>query len=81
MDINIIYLFLLMVSGGAIASYICCVVERDKSLTFDRSKCNFCNKELSLKELLPIISYLTLKGKCQCKKKIFLINIYILKYF
>ena len=69
MDINIIYLFLLMVSGGAIASYICCAVERDKSLTFDRSKCNFCNKKLSLKELLPIISYLTLKGKCKCRKK------------
>ena len=58
-----------MVSGGAIASYICCAVERDKSLTFDRSRCNFCNKELSFKELLPIISYLTLKGKCQCCKK------------
>ena len=39
-----------MVSGGAIASYICCAVERDTSLTFDRSKCNFCHKELSLKE-------------------------------
>ena len=81
MDINIIYLLLLMVSGGAIASYICCAVERDTYLSFDRSKCNFCHKELSLKELLPIISYLTLKGKCNAKKKIFLINIYILKYF
>ena len=68
MDINIIYLFLLMVSGGAIASYICCVVERDKSLTFDRSKCNFCNKELSFRTVtnnfLPYI-----KRKVSMQKK------------
>ena len=69
MDINIIYLLLLMISGASVASYICCAVERDKSLTFDRSKCNFCSKDLSIKELLPIISFLTLKGKCKCLKK------------
>ncbi len=38
-----------------------------------RSKCDYCNSLLKWYELMPIISFLLLKGRCRnCRKRIFL---------
>ncbi len=46
---------------------------RDKkySIVFGRSMCTHCSHELGVKDLLPVISWLALGGKCRyCKKQI-----------
>ncbi|WP_148248908.1 prepilin peptidase, partial [Staphylococcus aureus] len=36
-----------------------------------RSKCDYCNSSLKWYELMPIISFLLLKGRCRnCRKRI-----------
>ncbi len=43
-----------------------------------RSKCDHCSHTLSLLEMVPIISYLCLRGRCaHCKKKIDSLSTYI----
>ncbi len=47
----------------------------NKPLFFDRSECESCHKKLESAELIPIISYFLLKGRCKkCKKKISVFN-------
>lgn len=65
---TIIFLF-----GGAIGSFINVIVDRlyIKSFFSGRSHCNSCGKKLSFFELIPVLSYLFLKGRCKkCKVKI-----------
>ena len=46
-------------------------IPKSAPILFSRSKCDLCDKLLSPFELIPIISYLFLKGKCKtCKGKI-----------
>jgi leader peptidase (prepilin peptidase)/N-methyltransferase len=70
-------LFLLLVSfimGSVIGSFLNVVIDRvphKKSLVKGRSHCDFCHKKLVWFELIPIISYIFLHGKCRhCKKTI-----------
>lgn len=45
---------------------------------FSRSKCDKCNHVLAWYDLIPIFSYIFLKGKCRyCHKKISMVNIII----
>lgn len=38
---------------------------------FDRSRCPYCQRVLSFFDMIPVISYINLKGKCRyCKEKI-----------
>jgi len=42
-----------------------------ESLIRPRSHCTFCNHTLNALDLIPVLSYLFLKGKCRyCKKKL-----------
>ena len=68
-----IYLFFL---GASIASFINALMYRIeanmklKEMLFSRSHCDNCSKELSWYELIPVLSWFILKGKCpKCKKK------------
>ncbi len=70
--------------GIALGSFVDCIANR--SLTtisfFGRSFCDHCKKKLSWYELIPLFSYLFLRGKCShCHKKIslesFLIEILV----
>ena len=60
--------------GIFFGSFINTLIDRIPKSTpifFSRSKCDICKKSLAPSELIPIISYLFLKGKCKtCKGKI-----------
>jgi leader peptidase (prepilin peptidase)/N-methyltransferase len=46
-------------------------METDESIVFGRSKCPSCKNQLRSYELVPLLSFMILKGKCrQCKEKI-----------
>ncbi len=66
-----IYVFIL---GSIFASFIECYSNRalrGESIVKPRSHCENCNHVLSFIELIPILSYIILRGKCiKCKKSI-----------
>lgn len=59
--------------GAAVGSFINVIVDRlyIKSFISGRSVCQSCSKKLSWYEMIPVLSYLFLKGRCKkCKTKI-----------
>jgi leader peptidase (prepilin peptidase)/N-methyltransferase len=59
--------------GAAVGSFVNVIVDRlyIKSFIFGRSVCQSCSKKLSWYEMIPVLSYLFLKGRCKkCKTKI-----------
>jgi len=66
-----IIIFLL---GLAVGSFLNCFIyrlEENKSFLQGRSFCPFCRHKLSWPDLIPVLSFLFLKGKCRyCHKKI-----------
>lgn len=60
--------------GGSLGSFISCMVYREqigKSAFRGRSQCDSCGHVLSWTELIPIFSYIFLKGKCRhCGERI-----------
>lgn len=69
----IFYAFFALI-GASVGSFVGVLVDRlprGESIFFGRSHCDNCRKKLSFFELIPIISYTFLRGKCsKCKKKI-----------
>ncbi len=69
-----IYYGLVFLSGLFVGSFLNLVSDRllkGGSIVFDRSKCDFCNKPLSWKNLFPVFSFLFQKGKCSyCTEKL-----------
>lgn len=67
-------LFLVILFGlimGSFASLFTHRLATKQSLIFARSKCQHCHKNLSIKNLIPLLSWLIQKGKCSfCKTKI-----------
>lgn len=65
---------IIMLFGFAVGSFLSLVVDRldsDESLWVGRSHCNHCKKKLAWWELIPVLGYLFLRGKCvTCKKGI-----------
>lgn len=75
MEIFVLLRILIIFFGGLIAgSFINCVVWRAKqqeNFLFGRSYCPECRHKLNSGDLIPIISFLILKGRCRyCKKPI-----------
>ena len=70
---NLIYLFI-FIFGLAVGSFLNCVIyrlEKNEGFLKDRSYCPHCHHVLSWQDLIPIFSFLILKGKCRyCHKKI-----------
>lgn len=70
---NLIYL-LIFILGTVFASFIHLYVHRmlrGESIVFPRSHCDNCNHVLAWYELIPIVSYIVLGGKCKkCNSKI-----------
>ncbi|MFH1827320.1 MAG: prepilin peptidase [bacterium] len=66
-------LFYLFIIGLAVGSFLNVLIDRlpkEKSI-MGRSYCDNCKKQLKSIDLIPILSFLILKGKCRlCKKKI-----------
>jgi prepilin signal peptidase PulO-like enzyme (type II secretory pathway) len=80
MDLNILNIYHgfgylgLFVLGLFIGSFLNVVADRSsKGLSFlkGRSKCDDCDKALGVKDLVPLFSYMFLKGKCRyCSTKL-----------
>lgn len=68
----LLYLFIFMV-GAAFGSFVGVIIDRlyIKSFIKGKSICQSCSKNLKWYEMIPVISYLFLKGRCKkCKSKI-----------
>lgn len=67
-------ILLLIVFGLALGSFVNAFVWRlheGKDWVKDRSECVHCHHKLAVKDLIPVVSYILLRGKCRyCKKPI-----------
>ncbi len=65
---------IIFIIGALFGSFFTLAVYRiplKKDITHERSYCPNCNHKLGLLDLIPIVSYLFLRGKCRyCKQKI-----------
>ncbi len=68
--IYIIYFFLGAIFGS-FSNLVCERSLRGESIVFPESHCIYCNKKILKRDLIPIISYISLKARCRfCHKKI-----------
>lgn len=90
MESNLLSLyFLIFMMGASFASFICVYLERQnskKSALWSRSECTKCLRKLNFFELIPVFSYVFLRGKCRtCKSripiKLFLAEIFLGVWF
>ena len=73
-----ILVFALGMISGSFTSLSIYRIPLKISILFPRSQCPYCHTILQVKDLIPIISYLWLKGKCRyCRNKISLRNLQI----
>ncbi|KXZ40794.1 type 4 prepilin peptidase 1 Aspartic peptidase. MEROPS family A24A [Alkalithermobacter thermoalcaliphilus JW-YL-7 = DSM 7308] len=67
-------LYLIFIFGILIGSFLnVCIyrIPKGKSIIYPSSSCTICNNKLKFFDLIPIISYIFLKGKCRyCENKI-----------
>ena len=66
MEITLVIVFALF--GAAIGSFLNVCIDRlpaGKSLVFPPSRCDYCRQPLSPKDLIPVVSYLWLRGRCR----------------
>ena len=71
---NLLYLIIFFIFGLFMGSFYTVVglrLPNHEKIVNDRSHCDECGHELSFLDMIPVISYLFLKGKCRyCKEKI-----------
>jgi leader peptidase (prepilin peptidase)/N-methyltransferase len=66
-----IFFFLLGATVGSFLNVVSDRLPRGKSLLFPPSHCFACNNRLTARDLIPVFSYLWLKGKCRhCSARI-----------
>ncbi len=64
-------IFLLGLSAGSFLNVVIDRIYRNESFVGGRSHCPRCNTKLASRDLIPLVSFLFLKGKCRtCKKSI-----------
>lgn len=59
------FLFVLGLVGGSFINLVVDRTPREESIFTPRSFCDFCQHPLRIGDLIPIISFLILKGKCR----------------
>lgn len=66
--------FLVFLFGGSLGSFYQVFIERrerGEDFIFSRSSCDFCKKTLKFYEMIPVFSYIFLRGRCSsCGEKI-----------
>ncbi len=70
---TILYIFFIALLGFSIGSFLNALVYRlhSKKTLFGRSECPNCLHKLAWYDLIPLFSFISLKGKCRyCKQKI-----------
>lgn len=74
MNLELLTCIMVFISGLVLGSFYNVVGYRlpnNMSIVYPRSHCPNCNHELKFYELIPVISYIFLLGKCKvCKKRI-----------
>jgi prepilin signal peptidase PulO-like enzyme (type II secretory pathway) len=74
MDCVFFFYFFIFLFGITVGSFLNCVIyrlEKNESFLRGRSYCPHCKHILSWQDLIPLLSFLTLKGKCRyCHQKI-----------
>ncbi|MCX8035070.1 MAG: prepilin peptidase [Candidatus Dojkabacteria bacterium] len=69
--IELFILFFLGLIFGSFLNVMVYRIHKDEDWIFSRSKCVHCNTKLELLDLIPLFSYIFLKGRCRyCKKSI-----------
>lgn len=69
--IILLYLGLIGAAMGSFAGAIAWRLEKRRDFVRERSECEHCHHVLSPKDLIPVVSWLLLRGKCRyCKKPI-----------
>ncbi len=67
------FLLFLFILGLAIGSFLNVCIDRlskDQSI-LGRSKCDHCRKKIESRDLIPVLSFMLLRGRCRfCKKKL-----------
>ncbi len=78
---EVLYIICFFIIGLVFGSFFCCVGLRlsvNTSFIRGRSYCDSCHHELKGRDLIPLFSYLFLKGRCRyCHKKVSLLNPFI----
>lgn len=65
-----VFLFILGTAFGSFANVLVDRIPKNKSIG-GRSHCDYCKKELKPQDLIPMISFLFLKGRCRyCSKRL-----------
>ena len=64
------FVFILGLFVGSFLNVVVLRLHREESFIKGYSKCLFCKHRLYAKDLIPLFSYLSLKGRCRyCKKR------------
>jgi len=65
------FVFIFGLCLGSFLNVVICRLQTGESFFSDRSYCPHCQKKLAWPDLMPVLSFLLLKGKCRyCQKKI-----------
>lgn len=71
---NPFFYFIIFIFGSCVGSFLNCVVyrlESSESFLKGRSFCPRCKHKLGFLDLIPILSFITLRGRCRyCREKI-----------
>ncbi|MFC2063090.1 prepilin peptidase [Chloroflexota bacterium] len=71
---EVIWTAIFALLGIAVGSFLNVCIDRlpaGESLVFPASRCTACQKRLTIRDLVPVFSYLWLRGRCrQCKARI-----------
>jgi len=67
----VIYLFIVGLFLGSFLNLVSDRLHLKQGFVFGRSKCDFCDKNLSLKDLIPVVSFILNKARCRsCNNKL-----------
>ena len=74
MGLNVFFYLIIFTFGLTAGSFLNCLIyrlEKGEGFLRGRSYCPYCKKTLAWRDLIPVFSFLILKGKCRyCQKKI-----------
>ena len=78
---EVVYIITFFIIGLFFGSFFCCLgirLSTNKDFVKSRSVCDKCHHQLAWYDLIPIFSYIRLKGRCRyCKEKISPLSLFI----
>lgn len=74
MELNFFSTIIIFIAGVCLGSFLNVVIDRfatNRSIVKGRSYCEACNKTLEIRDLIPLLSYILLRGRCRfCNERI-----------